>query len=110
MVEIHPYGPDVVPRCCLMTEITLGYFCMFLAGDPLRYHFEVAHGVTGRRAMTLCAVRRTGRWVPELSNRPLLRSVADSTLASELPQMAVTGFVAAEAVQPLFIRHAVCGC
>jgi hypothetical protein len=82
-----------------MAQIALVNSGVFFAGYPLGYHFEVSHGVTRWRAMTLRALGRARRWMPVLRQRPLSGVMTRAAIATELPPMAVPTLMAPEAVE-----------
>lgn len=57
MMLVPPDTFDVIPRICLMTEETLGYFGVFNASHLHGYHLEMHHVVARWRLMALRTIR-----------------------------------------------------
>lgn len=96
---------DVVPRRGLVAEEALIHVGPIHAGSLHGNHFEMHHIMTGRRLVALDAVHRTGGWVSEFGNRPLVRGVALSTVLTEELEMSVIVGVAGGTVEDRFLRR-----
>src|SRR5262245_22698260 len=96
---------DVVPGRGLVAEVALVDLCLRLSGDHGANLVEMLSHVVARRSlMALGAVRRAGRWVPELRDGPPRRRVALGAVLPEELVVPILGGVACGTVQHRFER------
>ena len=96
---------DVVPGRGLVAEVALVDLCLWLFCDHGAILVEMLRHVVARRSLVaLGAVRRAGRWVPELRDGPLRRRVALGAILPEVPEVPILGGVAGGTVQHRFER------
>ena len=83
---------DVVPGRGLVAEVALVDLCPRLSGNHGANFVEMLSHVVARRSLVaLGAVRRAGRWVPELRDAPPRRRVALGAILPEELEIPVLG-------------------